>query len=185
MLTEPVKCPEQNICKFDDSKGVLLMSTRQEQSHNRLIEVTCIIFLSMCVCAWVYMHEGVLEVQRVIGPLELELQVIMNHWHDVSAGTWTWVLCENRKCSQPPSLLSSPYIVHLLKFLLNSFLIPSPWKLVYSINRSNKCSFWGQTPADSREFYMWGSVYRERNSRFTFIPGFKKSWHGYRRKFCF
>lgn len=51
MLTEPVKCPEQNICKFDDSKGILLMSTRQEQSHNRLIEVTCIIFLSMCVCA--------------------------------------------------------------------------------------------------------------------------------------
>lgn len=54
MLTEPVKCPEQNICKFDGSKGVLLMSTWQEQSHNRLIEVTYIIFLSMCVCLSVY-----------------------------------------------------------------------------------------------------------------------------------
>lgn len=64
-------------------------------------------------CLYVYLWTtsvpGAWGVQkRALDPLELELQVVVNH--HVLTGKWTQVFCKNSQCSYPLSYLPSPIL---------------------------------------------------------------------------
>lgn len=60
-----------------------LENQQRSLSHLQILILKCFkdIFVSMCLSVWcVNMHVGTLEGQnRVLGPLELEIQVAVNH----------------------------------------------------------------------------------------------------------
>lgn len=62
---------------------------------NTLIFCVCLFCLSINICS-TCVHWTCRGQKRILGSLELEFQVVVNH---VCAGTWTWVFCDNSKYS--------------------------------------------------------------------------------------